>query len=86
MASVYVINQDGTTEPMTRLRCSDENSELQLVLENNLDLIPGDQIAPEEPRRWLLIKRECRFLILQAAATGGVLIFSWVIRTQHPPL
>ena len=36
MASVYVINQDGTTEPpMTRLRCSDENSELQLVLENS---------------------------------------------------
>jgi hypothetical protein len=31
---------------------------LQLLLERYPDLLPGDQIDPENPRRWLLISRE----------------------------
>jgi hypothetical protein len=58
MASVYVIHDDGSTETMTRIRCRDEGCELQLILEKNPDLLPGDQIDPEDPRRWLMIKRE----------------------------
>ena len=58
MANVYVIQDDGSTEPMIRIRCVNEDRELQLILEKNLDLLPGDQIDPEDPRRWLLIKRE----------------------------
>lgn len=43
---------------MTRIHCKDEERELQLILEKNPDLLPGDQINPKETRRWLLIKRE----------------------------
>lgn len=31
---------------------------LQVLLERYPDLLPGDQIDPEDPRRWLLISRE----------------------------
>lgn len=58
MANVYVINDNSNPEPMTRIRCMNEDLELQLILEKNPDLLPGDQINPNDPRRWLLIKRE----------------------------
>lgn len=29
-----------------------------MLLEKNYDLLPGDQIDPDDPRRWLLVKRE----------------------------
>lgn len=58
MGSVYAIGRDGTTEPMDRIYCKDEDRELQLLLEKNPDLLPGDQISPQEPRRWLPVKRE----------------------------
>jgi hypothetical protein len=58
MANVYVVRDDGTTEPMTRVHCTSEDRELQSILEKNPDLLPGEQIDPEDPRRWLLIKRE----------------------------
>ena len=31
---------------------------LQAILARYCDLLPGDQIDPESPRRWLLISRE----------------------------
>lgn len=58
MNSLYTVNSDGTSDPLTRVRCSDETKELQDILEKNLDLIPGDQINPEDPRRWICVKRE----------------------------
>ncbi len=58
MANVYVIRESGETETMSRIRCRDEDRELQLILEMNADLLPGEQIDPEDPRRWLLVKRE----------------------------
>jgi hypothetical protein len=58
MGHVYTIGEDGSTKPMDRIRCKNEDRELQLLLEKNPDLLPGDQINPEEPRRWLLVKRE----------------------------
>lgn len=54
----YIVNQDGNTIEMKPIRCVDENKELQKLLLGNLDLIPGDQIKPEDPRRWILIKDE----------------------------
>lgn len=56
--NVYVIGDAGRSAPMNRIRCSNEAFELHDLIENNCDLIPGDQIDPDEPRRWLLIKRE----------------------------
>jgi hypothetical protein len=58
MSNVYVMEEDGTSAAMSRLRCRCEDRELQQLLENNHKLLPGDQMNPEDPRRWLLIKRE----------------------------
>ena len=54
----YIVNPDGSTKEMKKILCADENRELQKLLLENLDLIPGDQIKPEDPCRWLLIKDE----------------------------
>lgn len=58
MAQVYLVGSDGRSEPMERIRCEKEDQELQQLLECNWDLLPGDQIDPDDPRRWLLVKRE----------------------------
>lgn len=58
MSGIYFVREDGTTETMKRIRCNNEDTEIQSLLERNLDLIPGDQIDPDDPRRWLMIKRE----------------------------
>lgn len=64
----YVVQPNSQTEPMDAVRCKDENKELQLLLENNPNLLPGDQINPEDPRRWLLVKSE---MPVQDPSTGG---------------
>jgi len=58
MGNVYIIGKDGSPQQMPRIRCKSEDKELQRILEKNPDLIPGDQIKPDDPRRWLQIKRE----------------------------
>jgi len=58
MASVYLIKDGGKSEPMKVIVCKDEDRELQTILRNNFDLLPGDQIEPDSPCRWLLVKRE----------------------------
>ncbi|MBL4621975.1 MAG: hypothetical protein JKY89_06215 [Immundisolibacteraceae bacterium] len=68
MSKVYVVKEDATTEAMTVVHCSDEEAELQRILELNPDLIPGDQIRPEDPRRWLVVKRE---MPVPDPASGG---------------
>lgn len=58
MNEIYLMNEDSTTVPLERIRCKDEDKELQLLLQSNLNLLPGEQIDPDKPRLWLLIKRE----------------------------
>lgn len=58
MPNVYIVDGNGLTVQMKPVRCEDEANELQRLLENNPQLMPGDQIRPSDPRRWLLIKRE----------------------------
>lgn len=58
MANAYIIEKDGSSNSLERIRCKDEERELQLILEKNPDLLPGEQIAPDDPRRWLQIARE----------------------------
>jgi hypothetical protein len=43
---------------MAAVRCKNEGGELQDLLEQNPELLAGEQINPVDPRRWLLIKRE----------------------------
>lgn len=57
MSSVYVV-KDGKTAPMKVVHTNNEDKELQTILKNNFDLLPGDQIDPDVPPRWMLIKRE----------------------------
>lgn len=56
MNNAYLLNPDGSSNPLQRIRCSDEAMELQDILEKNLDLIPGDQINPKDSRRWTCVK------------------------------
>ena len=68
VSRIYVILGDGQTMPMTQVRCKDEDKELQRLLAHNPDLLPGDQIRPDDPCRWLLIKRE---MPVQDPNSGG---------------
>lgn len=58
MSQVYLVAADSSTRAMNRVQCKSEDAELQTLLEKNYNLLPGDQIDPEAPRRWILIKRE----------------------------
>ena len=58
MAEAYEIHAAGTPSRMTPVICKNEESELQNLLDSCPALMPGDQIDPENPRRWLLIQRE----------------------------
>ncbi len=58
MNEIYLMDVDSRTVPLERIRCKNEDKELQTLLESNLNLLPGEQIDPEKPRLWLLIKRE----------------------------
>lgn len=54
----YLLSTDGSTSLMDAVLAKDEDKELQTLLRNNFDLLPGDQIDPESPCRWMLVKRE----------------------------
>ena len=68
MPQAYLVRDDGSTESMTRVRCENEDRELQRLLQRNFDLLPGEQIDPDDPRRWLLVKRE---MPVPDPGTGG---------------
>lgn len=58
MSKVYVMNEDGSTSQLQRIACTNEDKELQQLLERNLDLLPGEQITTGDSLRWLLVRRE----------------------------
>jgi len=68
MSKIYVVNTNGSSEPMAKIHCVNEDLELQRILELNPDLLPGDQINPANPRRWLIVKRE---MPVPDPSTGG---------------
>lgn len=55
---IFLLAKDGS--PTAIINETDFSSEdrLQAEIERQPELIPGDQITPEQPRRWLLVKRE----------------------------
>ena len=55
---VFVIEPDNSARQLRRVTSRNEDLELQQLLERNPDLLPGYQIRPEDPCRWLLVKRE----------------------------
>jgi hypothetical protein len=57
-AKIFLVGKNGgSLIPMTETDYVQEDI-LQTLLENYPDLLPGDQINPEAPRRWLLVARE----------------------------
>jgi len=58
VSSIYRVNDDGSTVLADRVRAQNEERDLQRLIEKNLALLPGSDIDPGDPRRWLLIKRE----------------------------
>jgi len=58
MSDVYLLGNDPKATRLKRVRCKDEDKELQTLLLNNFDLLPSKQIDAADPPRWLLVKRE----------------------------
>jgi hypothetical protein len=56
-AKIFLVEGEGKLTPMTETSYVKED-DLQALLANYPDLIPGDQINLENPRRWLLVARE----------------------------
>jgi hypothetical protein len=54
---IFLVGDDGNLRPMIE-RPYDTEDLLQSLLERYHDLLAGDQINADNPRRWLLIKRE----------------------------
>ena len=57
-AKIFFISEgQDELKPMVETAYATEDV-LQGLLARYPDLLPGDQIAPEAPRRWMLVKRE----------------------------
>jgi len=54
---IYLVGEKETLYPMEE-RPYDSEDLLQGLLERYPDLLAGDQVDPDAPRRWLLVKRE----------------------------
>jgi len=57
MSEIYLITAEQTLVTMAQESYASEDL-LQTLLEKYPNLLAGDQINPERPRRWLLVKRE----------------------------
>jgi len=55
--SIFLINAEGVLEKIPHTQYESEDL-LQGLVENYPEIIVGDQIDPDKPPRWLLIKRE----------------------------
>jgi hypothetical protein len=54
---IFLIGEKGSLHPMEE-KPYDTEDILQGLLERYPDLLVGDQVDPDAPRRWLLVKRE----------------------------
>ena len=54
---IYVMDEQGNLEPLEESRFEQEDH-LQALIANHPDLLAGEQIRPDNPRRWILISRE----------------------------
>ena len=54
---IYLLGEDGAPEPLAETAPTDEAA-LQQLIADHPTLLAGEQITPDAPRRWLLIRRE----------------------------
>lgn len=57
-SKIFLIGNSGETWLPMKETPYDQEVVLQEALAQYPDLIPGDQISPDNPRRWLLVRRE----------------------------
>lgn len=86
MTKVYVLGEGTSAKPLNRLRCKDEGTELQDLLENNPQLLPSEQIYPDNPPHWLLIKREMPVLDPSTGAARWSIDFLYIDHMAIPTL
>ena len=86
MAKVYIIGDDGHSKEMVPVRVQSEELELQRILDKNYDLLLGDQMNFEQPRRWLLIKREMPVFEPGASQSAGSFDFLFVDQDAIPTI
>lgn len=55
---IYLVDENEQLQGVMSEVPFDGEERLQRAIQVQPDLIPGDQIEPEDPRRWLLVKRE----------------------------
>ncbi|MHA2069072.1 MAG: hypothetical protein ACXABY_32315, partial [Candidatus Thorarchaeota archaeon] len=55
--SIYLLKDSGDLEKV-RKQSYDSEELLQMLIEKYPELLAGEQINPDEPIRWILIKRE----------------------------
>ncbi len=55
--SIYHLNEQGQIEPMSEKQFDREDT-LQKLLADHPELLSGEQMNPDKPRRWVLINRE----------------------------
>ena len=67
MPNVFFFDADGRVVPMGAADFETEDV-LQMLIAQCPDLVPGELITPDDPRRWLLVARE---LGIPAAEGGG---------------
>lgn len=58
MQKLFRITDTHGTEQVPSAPSTSEADHLHKLIEHNLDLLPGEQIDPDDPVRWLLIKSE----------------------------
>lgn len=58
MGTIFIKEPNGRMTELNQVRCTNEIKEVQDLLDDNFSLVPGDQIKPADPRRWMMIKRE----------------------------
>jgi hypothetical protein len=78
---IYLVQGDGQLVEMTEQDYASEDR-LQKLLAKYPNLLAGDQIDSNEPRRWLLISRE---MSLGSEEDGGLWTICSSIRTPYRP-
>ena len=79
--SIFLLGDDGT---LTEAPSTNYNLEADLkgLLVDNVQLLPGAQINRDNPRRWLLVKREAGVPNHEGAGAGGRSITSSLIKRR----
>ena len=54
---IYVMDEQKNLEPLEESRFEQED-QLQALIADHPQLLTGEQIRPDNPRRWILISRE----------------------------